>query len=276
MEFPERWDKNRENVLKPIIEQIQVAFTSGKKYVILSAPTGIGKSWIAATLSINHDERTFILTKQKSLQDQYVKEFPFAYSVKGKGNWNCIQHYCETTCHEGDCEGCVNQCTTDNFKLLDVGTKKERIQLESFSNFKDPKQTIDDVVQNYGTFSELDRIKEPKTITARELIDRSEKNLAEIDKTQWFLIKYENHIYWVNEDDQIPEQSKLLSVPIILSEQQKVSEEVQTTIEDYLTNTQRTAGQPIELPYVLEDSVCPYWYQRRMGEKATVSIWWPR
>ena len=118
------------------------------------------------------------MTKQKSLQDQYVEHFPFAYSVKGKGNFPCIQNYCETTCHEGECDACVNQCTTDDFKLLDDisrGTEKERMQLESFSQFKDPKQTIDDVVQNYGTFSELDRITEPKTITARELIDRSKK-----------------------------------------------------------------------------------------------------
>ena len=273
LEFPDGWDKSRDDVLIPTIKKIQDAFASGKKYVILSASTGIGKSWIAATLAINHKKRTFILTKQRSLQDQYVKEFPFAYSVKGKGNWPCIQNYCETTCHEGECDECVNQCVTDDFKLLDEGTKKERIQLESFSQFKDPKQTINDAIKNYGTFSELDRIQGVKTITARELIDRSEKNLAEIDKTQWFLIKYKTHIYWVNEDDQIPEQSELLSVPIILSEQQKVSEEVQTTIEDYLTDVQRTEDQPIELPYVLENSVCPYWYQRRMGEKATVSIW---
>ena len=152
--------------------------------------------------------------------------------------------------------------------ILDRGTKKERIQLESFSQFKDPKQTIDDVVQNYGTFSELDRITEPKTITARELIDRSKKNLAEIDKTQWFLIKYKNHIYWVNEDDQIPEQSELLSVPIILSEQQKVSEEVQTTIEDYLTDTQRTEDQPIELPYVLERLSLPLLVSAKNGRES--------
>ena len=108
LQRPDGWDKSRDDVLIPTIKKIQDAFASGKKYVILSASTGIGKSWIAATLAINHDKRTFILTKQKSLQDQYVKEFPFAYSVKGKGNWNCIQHYCETTCHEGDCDDCVN------------------------------------------------------------------------------------------------------------------------------------------------------------------------
>jgi len=268
LEFPERWDKNRENVLKPIIEQIQVAFTSGKKYVILSAPTGIGKSWIAATLALNHGERTFILTKQKSLQDQYVRDFSFAYSVKGMGNFPCIQHNCEKDCDSGNCDKCENKCNADNFHLPDEtkrGTRNERIQLKSFSEFQDAKQSIEDVIENFGTFSELDRITRVEKIEARELINK-EENLMEIDDTQWFLIKYDDHIYWVNPKTKIPKESKILNVPID-------SKKAQTgTLEDFFPDNVSDNNQLL-LPYVLKKSICPYWYQRRMGEKATTSIW---
>ena len=40
------------------------------KYVILEAPTGAGKSWIASTLALWKKNVT-ILTSQKGLQDQY-------------------------------------------------------------------------------------------------------------------------------------------------------------------------------------------------------------
>lgn len=64
-----------------IIPKIVDAFNK-KKYVILEAPTGIGKSFIAATLGNYYAEKstedlqygTYILVHQKILQDQYVDE----------------------------------------------------------------------------------------------------------------------------------------------------------------------------------------------------------
>ena len=267
LELPDGWDESRSLEQIQIIERIQKAFESGKKYVILSAPTGIGKSWIAATLALNHKEKTFILTKQKSLQDQYVREFPFAYSVKGMGNFPCIQHNCEKDCDSGNCDKCEHKCNIDRFDLLDEtkGTKNERIQLKSFSEFQDAKQSIEDVIENFGTFSELDRITRVEKIEARELINK-EENLMEIDDTQWFLIQYNAHIYWVNPNTKIPKESKILNVSID-------SKKAQTgTLEDFFPDNVSDNNQLL-LPYVLKKSICPYWYQRRMGEKATTSIW---
>ena len=105
-EYPDNMNESRKEEQKKTVERIQSAFKEGKKYVMLSAPTGSGKSWIATILGLNHHKKTFILTKQKSLQEQYAKEFPFIYSVKGKGNFDCIQHFCEEKCTEGDCNTC--------------------------------------------------------------------------------------------------------------------------------------------------------------------------
>ena len=73
-------------------------FNSGKKYVILEAPTGSGKSAIGFTLS-QLAKTTYYLTPQKILQDQYIKEFgqngryvdvhePFI-DLKGRNAYRC-------------------------------------------------------------------------------------------------------------------------------------------------------------------------------------------
>src|SRR4051812_3661661 len=56
------------------IRFILETFNSGKKFAILEAPTGAGKSAIGMTVS-RYVSRSFYLTIQKILQDQLTKEF---------------------------------------------------------------------------------------------------------------------------------------------------------------------------------------------------------
>jgi Rad3-related DNA helicase len=107
-----------------IINQIDKAFNSGKKFVICCAPTGSGKSFIAKTLAnasslpsdtfsqlirsydaykmdfdgnYSHEQEcknepasgTFALTITKSLQDQYQELFTNTDTLKGKTNYVC-------------------------------------------------------------------------------------------------------------------------------------------------------------------------------------------
>lgn len=107
-----------------VLHQIENAINSGTKFIILQAPTGSGKSHIAATLAnysnpINNDFKEFIesneaykkdysgeylfandiqnlsiggsviLTVTKALQDQYERLFPDIISLKGKQNYTC-------------------------------------------------------------------------------------------------------------------------------------------------------------------------------------------
>jgi ATP-dependent DNA helicase DinG len=67
------------------------------KYLILEAPTGVGKSAIAVGLSRLLDEqRTIILTSTIQLQDQYRASFPQLVKVMGRGNYPCLQEPSET------------------------------------------------------------------------------------------------------------------------------------------------------------------------------------
>lgn len=76
-----------------------------KKYIMLNMPTGSGKSFFSVMFMnwyknyINENARFDLLTNSKILQNQYVKEFPFISSLKGKNSYTCDTYNC--SCEEG-------------------------------------------------------------------------------------------------------------------------------------------------------------------------------
>ena len=86
--FPEEF-KPRE-IQKEILQGIEEKIKSGYKIIILSAPTGVGKSLIAATLA-RYFGSSFTVTASKQLQDQYSKDLKFLMPVKGKSNFACLK-----------------------------------------------------------------------------------------------------------------------------------------------------------------------------------------
>lgn len=114
-----------------ILDGIQKALLENKKFIIINAPTGTGKSFIAKTLAnysdspsegfvkavnsymiydkdaslTDEDRKPFgaaILTVTKSLQDQYINMFPDGSSLKGKANYECTLND-GYTCENGVC-----------------------------------------------------------------------------------------------------------------------------------------------------------------------------
>lgn len=120
--FPEGYTANAQQVA--ILQQIERAFNAGKKFIIVNAPTGSGKSFISKTLAnlakaptdrylelvnsykafardykghyLHEDEcqslpphGAFVLTITKNLQDQYLQQFSDAIVIKGKTNYQC-------------------------------------------------------------------------------------------------------------------------------------------------------------------------------------------
>ncbi|MDA4134077.1 MAG: ATP-dependent DNA helicase [Thaumarchaeota archaeon] len=87
------------------LEEIEKAVASRKKFVMLEAPVGFGKSALAAALC-NHLGSAYIVTSTKQLQDQYVSDFGYAV-VKGKPNFRCLVPTTmglELPCSKGRCE----------------------------------------------------------------------------------------------------------------------------------------------------------------------------
>src|SRR5690554_5086926 len=94
------------------IEAARDAFAAGKRFVVIEAPTGSGKSGIAVTLA-HESASAFVVTAQKLLQDQYVRDFPDLALMKGRANYPCLiapTHAAAAPCLAGrklpECEEC--------------------------------------------------------------------------------------------------------------------------------------------------------------------------
>ena len=88
--FPDGFSPRKEQV--EILRSIEEAISSGYQMIILCAPTGIGKSHIAATFARSFGS-SHIITAQKALQDQYGVDFQFLSPLKGKSNFACRKLY---------------------------------------------------------------------------------------------------------------------------------------------------------------------------------------
>jgi Rad3-related DNA helicase len=71
------------------IEAAKAAFIKGQRFVVIEAPTGAGKSAMAVTLA-REAKSAYLLTAQKILQEQYLRDFPDLSLMKGRGNYPCL------------------------------------------------------------------------------------------------------------------------------------------------------------------------------------------
>jgi len=121
---PSNWKDSeiRTKILKDVEKDIE----NNIKYVLIEAPTGIGKSWIAATAALWKKEAV-ILTPQKILQNQYDESFDFMKISKGKSNFLCKQLDDKYDCSYGDCQGCDYHPSNSDFVVGDKGTENETV-----------------------------------------------------------------------------------------------------------------------------------------------------
>ena len=73
---------------KEVLGHVEAALSQSKRYIILEAPVGFGKSAIAAALC-RHLGSAYLLTSTKQLQSQYSADFGFP-AVTGKSNFTCL------------------------------------------------------------------------------------------------------------------------------------------------------------------------------------------
>lgn len=73
------------------IRQVVTHFNAGCKYVVLEAPTGVGKSAIGLAFMRAMGDSSYLLTLTEQLQDQYVTDFGEhgLKTLKGRGKFKC-------------------------------------------------------------------------------------------------------------------------------------------------------------------------------------------
>lgn len=78
---------------RPSQLELAAKAASSQKYAfLLDAPTGTGKSLIAATTQRIHDKGVVYLCTTKQLQDQILADFPYAKTLKGRSNYPCARY----------------------------------------------------------------------------------------------------------------------------------------------------------------------------------------
>ncbi|MGA2663881.1 MAG: helicase C-terminal domain-containing protein [Nitrososphaerales archaeon] len=90
---------------REVLEQVESALSSGKRFIALEAPVGFGKSALAAALC-NYLRSAYIVTSTKQLQEQYSADFGYTV-VKGKPNFRCLvptSTGAHLPCNKGRCE----------------------------------------------------------------------------------------------------------------------------------------------------------------------------
>jgi len=136
------------------IELARLAFDNEKKFVIIEAGTGVGKSAIGVALNrllLSSEGRKYnesgewnhggyFLTTQKILQEQYVNDFSEMLSLKSSSNYQCRYHKKNTCADSLRALGCTDKKTaffkTCAFNCTYKKTKEEFIKgKEGITNF---------------------------------------------------------------------------------------------------------------------------------------------
>lgn len=111
---------------RDIMKKIQHAVGLGYKKILLSAPTGTGKSWVAMALALYFKSAT-VLTSTVLLQDQYRTEFGFVNTVRGKKRFLCEQTNLVFDCTQGYCNDCQYRPEPDSYTVAKRGTAAESV-----------------------------------------------------------------------------------------------------------------------------------------------------
>jgi len=122
--FPLDLEPRRQQI--DMLEFTKKSINNSKKYILINAPTGSGKSYFVIMFAnwyknfIDNESTFDILTNSKILQDQYIDSFPFISNLKGMTNYHCSKH--NTNCAEGKELNKIlkyrcKSCPYDNAKL---------------------------------------------------------------------------------------------------------------------------------------------------------------
>jgi len=92
------------------------AFNAGTEVVFMDAPTGSGKTYIGEMIRRELDTRCVYVCSDKQLQDQFLRDFPYARVLKGRQNYRPTYATGKITCEDctavsadDDCMWCADR-----------------------------------------------------------------------------------------------------------------------------------------------------------------------
>ncbi len=121
---------------------LEKILNSDKRVILLDAPTGSGKSLIAAALQRYTTQKLLYVVHTKQLQDQLEEEFPYAEILKGRRNYPTANHPSVTcdACEKTRTEPC-RHCMAEDDGIPLKGSDSKRCPYQKakrrlvYSNF---------------------------------------------------------------------------------------------------------------------------------------------
>jgi ATP-dependent DNA helicase DinG len=121
-----------------ILDFVKESIKDEKKFMMIDAPTGTGKSFAAVMIAdwyhreINKDAKFDIITNTKILQDQYTRDFDFMASLKGSNSYWCRTNLMQ--CGESKMLNKVKgkKCGTCPHNIAQSRFQRERISLTNY------------------------------------------------------------------------------------------------------------------------------------------------
>lgn len=123
---------------KETLEQIGKLIEE-KDYILINAPVGSGKSPMAVAIAAGFNF-AHLITTQKTLQDQYIRDFSDVVTIKGKSNYPC-KSYPGLWCNKAPCRKdrglvCFKQRFSDcAFYVQLEKARTAQMTLHNFSSF---------------------------------------------------------------------------------------------------------------------------------------------
>ena len=153
------------------------AFESGVDNVIIESPCGSGKSAMAICLGRIY-RPAFLLTSQKILQEQYIKDYVAGdmMCVKGRGNYDCYK-YTDQRCDT--CDAGVVKCSY--------------IGLCEYNIAKSNAAVADIALMNYSYF--LHATTHGETFSKRNIIIYDEAHTIDSELMSFVLLKLSNELF---------------------------------------------------------------------------------
>lgn len=90
----QNWAKYQRKTVERIVN-------SDKKYFVLRAPTGSGKSLMGVVTGLDLGVKTYYVVHNIQLQEQVINDFPFVAQVKGRANFKCLASMIGESCDPG-------------------------------------------------------------------------------------------------------------------------------------------------------------------------------
>jgi ATP-dependent DNA helicase DinG len=161
----------------PAIEHILDAYSRGVDVVFLDAPTGSGKSLVGEAVRRAMGVRGVYMCSGKDLQDQYLRDFPYAKTLKGRANYpterfpaytcdDCTGKTCGWCDSKGSCPYMVAKRSAGSAPVGVLNTAYFLAETQSeFSLFKgrklvvaDESDTLEAMLMNHVEFRVKDKM----------------------------------------------------------------------------------------------------------------------